>query len=433
MKRPSHSQQCSETGGQILADDLLMDLVRDARGKVDLAVWNGSSTSITSRFDWNGRTFIPPTETDEVVKAVRFPTRVGDSASTGELFADLCRFFSQHRALPEESVRLLAYFAMSSWFPECAAIWPCISITTWDASASSSLLRQLSCVLRHPLHLGDVTVGGLLSLPSWLSPTLIIDQPVPTLELQRSLRMISRPGGLIARKGRLFNVSCPAIVCTAEPLTDPWLIQSSIPVVVVPAAPRLSATDRELAKFSEDMQAKLLAYRLGNFSKVHTSRFDAPELSSPVREVACTLGSCVVGDPELQAGVIPLLQEHDEEIRVHRSLTTRAIVTEAGLFLSHENKRESAYVGEIATISNGILKGRGETLELESRAVGHILRTMGLPTKRLGEAGRGIFFLNDVRRRIHRLAWSYGVRSVQNGGVEGCQYCAEAKFESIGD
>ena len=161
------------------------------------------------------------------------------------------------------------------------------------------------------------------------------------------------------------------------------------------------------------------------------SQFDAPELTSPAREIARTLGSCVVDDADLQARVIPLLQEHDDEHRADSSLTMHAIVVEAGLFLCHENKRESAYVGEVTTISNGILKGRGETLELEPRTVGHILRAMGLHTKRLGEAGRGIFFLKETRRRIHRLAWSYGVRSVQNGGIVGCPLCSEAQSESI--
>jgi hypothetical protein len=416
-----------------LGNDSIIDLVRNDKGKIELVLWDGSSASISACFDWKGESFIAPAGEEEIVKLVPFPSRVSDCGATSQLFDSLRRFFTHHRGLPDESISILAYFALATWFPECATIWPCLSIVTSDAVASTSLLRLMRYACRRSMHLGDVTLRSLLSVPSWLRPTLLIDQPVPSRELQRMLRTISRPGGLILQNGRLCEISYPTAVCTAEPLADPWLLQGAIQVAVLPTPRPLPPTEPELlAKAAEDLQGKLLAYRLKNFRQVRTSKFDAPELSSPAREIARTLGSCVVDDSDLQARVIALLQEHDDGYRVDRSITPQAVVAEAGLFLCHEKKRESAYVGDITTISNGILKGRGETLELDPRAVGHILRAMGLQTKRLGDAGRGIFFLNEIRRKIHRLAWSYGVRSVQNGGIAGCPFCTEARSEFMG-
>jgi len=92
--------------------------------------------------------------------------------------------------------------------------------------------------------------------------------------------------------------------------------------------------------------------------------------------------------------------------------------------LCHEQKRNRALVGEFATIANGILEGRGETVKLDPRAVGDHLRLLGLFSERLGRAGRGIRFVEHVRRKIHQLAWAYDVRSIQDG-VDRCKFCAE--------
>ncbi len=56
-----------------------------------------------------------------------------------------------------------------------------------------------------------------------------------------------------------------------------------------------------------------------------------------------------------------------------------------------------------------ILKGRKEIIQLEPRAVGDVLRALGLFTRRLGSAGRGLMLFNDARRKIHDLARRYDV------------------------
>lgn len=55
-----------------------------------------------------------------------------------------------------------------------------------------------------------------------------------------------------------------------------------------------------------------------------------------------------------------LLEPQDQHVRISRTDSIAAIAAEAALFLSHESGRRHALVGEIATIANGILKGRGE-------------------------------------------------------------------------
>jgi len=48
---------------------------------------------------------------------------------------------------------------------------------------------------------------------------------------------------------------------------------------------------------------------------------------------------------------------------------------------------------------------RGETLQMEPRAVGHRLKSQGLVTKQIHASGRGLMLLGLVRRQIHKLAW----------------------------
>jgi hypothetical protein len=52
------------------------------------------------------------------------------------------------------------------------------------------------------------------------------------------------------------------------------------------------------------------------------------------------------------------------------------------------------------------------------------LKALGLPTRRLDAAGRGILLLDAVRQRIHKLAWSYQLPAVR-GNTPSCRHCRE--------
>jgi hypothetical protein len=207
-------------------------------------------------------------------------------------------------------------------------------------------------------------------------------------------------------------------------------LENSLQIELMAAATRFPRiAPQALREISRDLQAKLLSYRLRNFGKIQHSDFDAPQLAFPTREIARALGDCIVDDHELQSGVIPLLEERDEDARVRRTTTFEAVVVEAALLFCHEKKkRDWAYVAEFATVANAILEGRGEQIELEPRAVGDILRSVGLFTRRLGRAGRGVLLVNEIRQKIHELAWRFRVLSIEDG-VDRCGFCTEARAQ----
>jgi hypothetical protein len=363
----------------------------------------------------------------ETLKSIQDPLEPLNYGSTRQLFGEVHDFLAQHPGLDENSLRALTYFAFATLFPEYAPIWPFLSVVAEDAIASTLLLRLLRCVFLQSMHLADVSLAGLISISQSPGQVLVIDQATAAKGLERVLSMMSRPGAGVLSKGQVCDVCRPLVVCTAEPLRDSRLLEQGIQILLMPTRCRLPNINYEsLEKTSKEMRARLLQYRENNLAKVCSSQFDAPELNSPTRAIAALLGTCIIDDTELQAGVIPLLKNQDQDARVRRSSSPRAVVIEAGLFLCHEAYRTQARVGEFASIATGILKGRGEALELEPRAVGSHLRALGLFSERLGPAGRGIRFANEIRRKIHKLAQAYEVRSIQDG-TDRCEFCAQAK------
>ncbi len=230
----------------------------------------------------------------------------------------------------------------------------------------------------------------------------------------------------IPRNGKLLDIYGAKAIHAGKHHAIAFL-DSAIQITAMPTRGVLPLLDEEAQqKIADGFQAKLLMYRLMNHAKVRGAQFDVPEFTSQMRIIARALGASIVDLPELQAHMVASLRDQDEQIRVERSTELESIVIEALLFLCHEDQRESAYVGEVTRAVNGILKGRGETLELEARAVGDQLRGLGLFTRRLGSAGRGLLLLDATRRRLHQLARSYDAPSLQDGKIR-CQHCAETK------
>jgi len=80
---------------------------------------------------------------------------------------------------------------------------------------------MIACTCLAPLHIGEVTLNAILTLPPLPYPTtVLIDQLTASKELERLLQIMSRPGGRIVRKGKFHDISFPTLVCTAEPLRD---------------------------------------------------------------------------------------------------------------------------------------------------------------------------------------------------------------------
>jgi hypothetical protein len=359
------------------------------------------------------------------------PIEAIDFGTTGQLFDEIRAFLAQHPGLTTDAVLKLAYFAFAILFSERTPIWPFASVVAPDPVGATLLLRLVACVCVAPLQIGELRLDAILTLPPKLRPSLlIVDQLAPNRELERVLRLMSRPAGCILRKGELYNVCIPTLVCTAAPLRDRWITDQAFQIVLTPSRGPLPKLDSEsLNESARNFRGKLRRYQEVNIAKVRSSQFDAPSFSSPTREMACMLGASIVDDPALQHCVLMILESQDQDVRIRRTDSIPAVMVEAQLFLSHEEHRRHARMAEIGTIANGILKGRGEIFEIDPREVGNHLRALGFFSERLGSAGRGIRFTNAVRRKIHELAQAFDVRTELKNPF--CEFCEEARSRAV--
>jgi len=157
---------------------------------------------------------------------------------------------------------------------------------------------------------------------------------------------------------------------------------------------------------------------------VRDSVFDLRETTNAAREMIRCLGASVANDVALQAQLGALLTEHYHPIHSQSEKELHSAVIEALLAFSHQVGKKSTGVAEITKAVNEILERRGELLEMKPRAVGSILRVLGLSTKRLGASGRGITLLNSVRRRVHELANKHKIIGEATASKQ-CKQCYE--------
>jgi hypothetical protein len=146
-----------------------------------------------------------------------------------------------------------------------------------------------------------------------------------------------------------------------------------------------------------------------------------------VRPIANALGACIVDSPKLQDRLVSLLAPIADQRHTDRSTSLEGLTLEATLSLCHQGNAQ-ILVGEIATEVNRISKARGERLNYSAETVGHRLKKVGLFTRRLGKAGKGLAVDQATVARIHDLAAAYGGVGLDlNEDNLHCALCVENK------
>jgi hypothetical protein len=416
-----------QTAGEILDDGSILELVADGvkTKQPHLLQWNGKTAVVDDRLFHYGESYSPARLDASVLKALRLPTRITPFGSTRELFTAVCQLLARFNDLPERVIQQITYFLFADWLADRVWRAPLLSIVAPPTAPSGSLMRVLSLLCRRPLALGELSPGSFRKLPMWLMPTLLLDIPELNRPLQRLLRASSTRGMSVASEGLPVDLYCPKVVCSQEPLRDPSLLGLAIEVALPPTRRKLPILDWETSeKIADEFQSKLLMYRLTNLRKVCAPTTDLSELASPTQDLARTLMACIVGDTELQSGVVPLLHEQDQEIEAGRLSSVPSVIIEALLFACHEGDRPTVQVAELAEITNTILATRHCALVISAETVGWKLKSLGFRTEPISSMGKGLRLMDDMRTRIHKLAHDYGVWSVRGGPMGLCSHCA---------
>ena len=258
-----------------------------------------------------------------------------------------------------------------------------------------------------------------------LQLTILFDLDHVSRSVRRLLSASNDRDAHILWKGALVNIYCSKVIYCGNTIGNCPFGDAVLQINLTPSRgpqPILDAKSRQ--GIVEHLQAKLLAYRQKNIEKVRASRFDLPQFNSTMRILARVLGACLVDAPELQAGLEPVLRRYEEHTQEERWLDARCVAIESMLFHCHTDKEsEKLYVGKITTTASSILQGRGLISPFEPKAMGAILRSLGIFPKRDSQ-GYSVRLTDSTRRFIHRLARDFDVAAVQLGAAR-CPHCYE--------
>jgi hypothetical protein len=405
----------------------MIDLVADPldAARLKLLLWDGTNAKVAPQIKYRRRTYEPVKLDPTVVCAVRWATGRNDYGSTRELFDRILSLVMKNIGIAEQPARLLVYFIFSTWFPDRLTLAPGLAIVGSDVGQAIQLLRFLYCVCRRPILLGGMSQSSLMSLPLSMSPTLLLDRPRLTHSFRSFLSTSNRRGLLAVRMGKTLDVCCPKVIYSGREEVREAVASAMLQIALQPTGVPPQAWEHErLNEIAVELQGKMLAYRLANFAKVKVSQLKGANFTEQLSELAMNLAACIKEDPNLAAGIIPLLKERDECVRALRDRELETVVIEAVLGVFHENEKKRVHVTEIGDLANSILRSRGEFIEFSPEKVGQRLSILGLQRTRTA-AGMCLDLTSDMRHFVHRLARTYDVPSVANV-VSGCPDCKAA-------
>jgi len=407
--------------------NVMIDLVADPLDpcKLKLLLWDGTNAKLAPRIEYRSRTYEPVALHPTVVRGVRWPTCRSDYGSTRELFDKILGLITQYVGIAGQPARLLVYLIFSTWFPDRLTVAPGLAILGPAVGEAIQLLRLLHCVCRRSMLLVGMPQPDLISLPLSLSPSLLIDRPTLTCSLRGFLSGSNRRGLVAVRRGKILDVCCPKVVYFSVGEFPDAIASGMVQIILPPTAVQAQALDDEqLNDIAAELQGKMLAYRLANFAKIQVSQSQGANFTHQTGELAVNLAACVMDDPELAAGVLPLLREQDECVRGQLDRDPGSVIIEAVLACCHENEKDRVQVKEIAALANAILRSRGELIECSPEEAGHRLDILGLQRTRTN-AGMVLSLTRATRRLVHGLARTHDVLSVANV-VPGCPDCEAA-------
>ena len=390
-----------------------MDLIRRAGG-IEAVRYVSAEDGVINQFP---RGFQLPWDLRSLYEPMILPAGVEGFRTTRELFNGISALLHKHVMLPNKECSLLAYWAIATWFTDYLPFLPSV-VVSGPASTADLLLRTLAAVCRRPVLLGEVSPAILRKLPiNEITPTLLIREPQLSRYMSSLLNASNQPGYLFFSGKTFQQLYCPKCIYVGECFKDSPAASSVVHINLggSPLTPRhaLPAKD-EITSF----QNRLLCYRLLNHDKVAAANFRVSGFRPEITLVADVLAAAIVDDVDLQRGIIDVLKDRDEQSRVDRATGVNGQVLRAVLFHCHQEEPRK-FVREIAATTNRLYAEDGELVRVSSETVGHVLKYLGLYSRRLGNAGRGLIFDKATQAHAHTLSHAHDVLTSEPS----CEHC----------
>jgi hypothetical protein len=304
--------------------------------------------------------------------------------------------------LSDADVAISAFWVISTWFQEALTVLPCLVITGPPHEATE-LLRVLGDLCRGSLLLAGFRRGDLKEV---CGRTLLISDPHLSNQTAALLGNLTNRGFMIVeQRSYLYCHSSNAVYIGDDPTVK--RIQHAIYIdVTSPLNPVNTPPPERVPRDIEYLTGHLTEYRKINLDQVRRLEFKPTGMRPEIGSIATSLGSCIVDSPSLRATLMSILAPRDRQQISERLDTAEAFVVEAVLALSKRGA-EQLYAREIAVEVNRLVEARGERSKLSPEKVGHRLRRLGLPTRRLSHAGNGLVMDKETITRLQTLSGMY--------------------------
>ena len=318
-----------------------------------------------------------------------------------ELYNEIKQRIAHRTCLPDDGSALAAFWAISTWFREVLEVFPLLVISG-PAHVAFRVLNVLEELCCQPDLLADFRRGDLKNLRGG---TLLISANLDNRSVALLGNLTNRRFLLVEGRDVLGCAGSTAIYLGEDsPIKK---IPHSIHIHAAPALAHGALAHRPAQKKIDDLRVRIHRYSTRHLARVRSLDFNPRGLSSELTVIANSLGSCIVGAPQLQTQLVALLKPQALQRIADRSESDEALVLRAALALcSHKDKGE-LYVKEITAEVNRLLVLRGETRQLSPEKVGHKLKKVGLFTRRLSQAGNGLTLDQPTRKRLRQVAAAY--------------------------
>ena len=406
------------------------ELLRLKNGHFRIRRFEDTGNTINSAIGTDAQTEFDCTLPFAVYKSLRLPTGLiglKESNSAREMFDCVHALIQHHGMLSEQQSRLITYWSIAGWFTDFLPFIPTLVITG-PAFAADPLLRILQCVCRRPVLLAGISPASLREITcNQVMPTLLIRAPQLNKAMAALLDASNQPGYFVSSGKNLWQFYGAKCI---------YLGEDGNPQIVGPRSIHVHARGNALElgrsfptnEVVQDLQNQLLFYRIAQHDEVASSTFRVTGFLPELCAMAQVLGAPLTGDPELQKGIIELLKDLNEQVRTDRSCGLSAMVLRAVLWHCHQPDQQQVFVREIAAKANDFYREEGDSFRVSNEIVGHTLKNLGLYTRRLGNAGRGLSLDKATQKRAHELAYTNEV--LPNGDdAPACGHCHSRQIQ----
>jgi hypothetical protein len=412
MPGKNNGKNYISTAGQVLADGAFIELVASEDNfEPKVLLYKNGSYTINHEIEYEGACYRPPQVDPGVWRATQLPISPINYGTDRELVESLQNLCQHVTGFNAEEARDVIRWSLYTHFPELILNPPDMILFGPDMARAVEFLRFCSCTTRHPLMLTDIRSAALRGIVEGFSPTVLINQPVMSKRIQHFLAQSNYRGiSVLDGSGRAAQMCCFRAMYRGMAFE---VVHNASAVRLILPRSGMQMTEAARAKIGRECLGKLMQFRFNNFARVRqswsvagTSAESGTVEADPVAAMADDLGMI------MRPGA-------SESVTFEQRLEPTCAVIEVLLGVCHQST-PNLQVNELAGRINALLRTRGEVKEYSSVEIGNMLLGLGIDRKRKA-AGMYIEFDVRTRRRLHRLASSFGVEMK----APGCSECSD--------